>query len=72
MTQEEFNTQVAALTTATDNLTAAITAETAQIQEFINDHQDIDTSALEGVTARLNAASDSISGIFTPPTTDEG
>jgi hypothetical protein len=82
MTQEEFDAQIEAMNASIDRLVedvsaigAAVTAESEQIANFINSQPPgVDTTALEGVQARLSAISDnidtvaeSVEGIFTPP-----
>ena len=67
-TQAELDAQVQAANDKLDALGTAIQAEADQIAAFIaSQPAGLDTSALDGVVARLGAAADSVSSIFTPP-----
>jgi predicted PurR-regulated permease PerM len=73
MSQEEFDNQIAEANQKLDGLGEAIAAERQQIADFIaSQPAAVDTSALTGVLARLGGISETVSGIFTPPSTGEG
>lgn len=79
--QEEFDEKITQANEALDNVSTqltsvseAIAAESAQINDFILANPTLNTSALDGVVARLNSTqettsglAESVSGIFTPP-----
>ncbi len=84
--QEEFDAKITTLTeridnlvTANEELATAVEAETAQIEEFMNNlPETVDTSALDGVITRLDSAvaeaekaNESVEGIFTPEVEEE-
>lgn len=71
-TQQHFDEQIANANTKLDAISTAITDEATQIRDFIAQHaaSEIDTSALDGVVARLESMSSDVSNIFeeTPET----
>lgn len=62
--QQEFDAQIARANAALDTISEQITAEAQQIRDYIDEHPDVDTTALEGVVARLESVN--VSGIFEP------
>jgi septal ring factor EnvC (AmiA/AmiB activator) len=67
--QEEFDRQVAEINAKLDQVGEQIAAESQQIRDFIAQNPSVDTSALDGVVARLDSLN--VSGIFEPPTAEE-
>ncbi len=66
--QAEFDAKITAANEALDAIGAAITAEAAQVSEFIAGlPASVDTSALDGVVSRLGGVAASVSDVFTPP-----
>lgn len=70
-TQEEFDTKINEANTALDTISNQIAAEAEQIAQFIRDNPGVNTSALDGVVARLNTTAESVGTIFTPPAEEE-
>ncbi len=69
--QAEFDAQIQAANDKLDALGTAVQAEADQVKAFIDSQPaGVDTSALDGVVARLGAAADSVNNIFTPPATE--
>jgi len=70
--QAEFDAQITAANEKLDALGTAVQAEADQVAAFIaSQPAGVDTSALDGVVARLGAAADSVGNIFTPPAPPE-
>lgn len=70
-TQEEFDAQITQANASLDTISQQITAEAEQIAQFIRDNPGVNTSALDGVVARLASVGESVGTIFTPPTTED-
>jgi|SRR6185369_17614438 len=62
-TQAEFDAQVAGINDSITALTAAVAAEAAQVQAFIDAHPDLNTSALATIKSNLDALSTSVAQI---------
>ena len=70
--QSEFDEKINRANAALENIATAIAAEAQQIREHISANPGTDTSALEGVVARLEQVGTSVSTIFEPDTTGDG
>lgn len=82
MSQENFDLQVQVANEKLDDIATglttaqeAIAAEGEQIRQFIEDNPAVNTSALDGVVARLSSASETVAtlatgigGVFEPTT----
>ena len=64
--QAEFDAKITQANTALDEIAAAVAAETAQIQAFIDANPSVNTSALDGVVSRLEGVNESVAGVFEP------
>lgn len=67
MSQADFDAKIDAANEALDAIAEAIEAEADQIADFIAALPEaVDTSALDGVVARLNGVAASVSAVFEP------
>lgn len=69
--QAEFDAQIQRANAALDDIALAVAAEAQQVADFIAAHPSVNTSALEGVVARLTSAKDSIGTVFEPPASED-
>lgn len=71
-TQEQLDQLATQIEEAKTTITSKIAEETAQVQEFIASHPDLDTTKLESAVSNLNGLGDAVSGIFpdAPPATE--
>ncbi len=65
--QADFDEKINQANASLDTISEQIKAESEQIATFIAENPGVNTSALDGVVARLGSVAESVGTIFTPP-----
>ena len=71
--QTDFNEKIDRANVALESIAVSVTSEAQQIREFIASlPPEVDTSALDGVIARLEGVAGSVGTIFEPTADEDG
>lgn len=69
--QADFDAKIERATVALDAVAEAVTAESAQIAQWIAENPGVNTSGLDAVVARLENVAGSVANVFDPELSPE-